>query len=299
MYGSVTRLVIAAILAAGVIMSAQDQALFHSGARTVAIYATVHDHDGKLVTTLTRDDFEVRDNGKPVDLAVFSSDPEPITIVIMLDTSGSMTPYMSFVTAATEQLIDRLQPADQARLGAFGDHTLLSQRFTSDHQELLKFLHTKVNAGGMTPLWNALDLGMVYLKDIPGRRVVLVFTDGVDTTTGDHGLDAVRKRADNEEVMIYAIGCWSGPDGGVYGDDRPDPNLRKLADHTGGGYSELTWKDDLNSTFGRVADELHHQYVLGFTPKVLDGKVHKLEVRVKPRDLTVRARETYLASSDK
>jgi hypothetical protein len=75
----------------------------------------------------------------------------------------------------------------------------------------------------------------------------------------------------------------------------PDPNLRGLADHAGGGYYELRPTDNLSATFARVADELHHQYLLAFTPQALDGKVHKLEVRVKNPELTVRARRTYVA----
>jgi len=99
--------------------------------------------------------------------------------------------------------------------------------------------------------------------------------------------------------MLYAIGCWNGPGSGPGGgNDRPDGNLRKIADHTGGGYVELTWSQgsDLGPTFARVADELHHQYVLGFVPTTLDGKTHELEVHVKGSGLTVRARKTYVAA---
>ena len=76
--------------------------------------------------------------------------------------------------------------------------------------------------------------------------------------------------------------------------DKPDEGLPKIAAETGGGYFELTSADDLSATFARVAEELHHQYVLGFTPIVLDGKTHKLEVRVKGGNIA-RARKSYLA----
>jgi len=82
-------------------------------------------------------------------------------------------------------------------------------------------------------------------------------------------------------------------------DTKPDKGLKKLAAETGGGYFELTQAADLNSTFTKVADELHRQYVLGFSPKVLDGKLHKLDVRVKQLGMTARARKTYLANSSK
>jgi Ca-activated chloride channel family protein len=227
-------------------------------------------------------------------MSVFSAKPAPITLGIMLDTSGSMQPNLPLVADATEQLIDGLRPDDRARLGAFGSRTLMSPSFTSDHDDLLRFLQTRVHAGGETPLWNAVDIMLVYLDQEPGRRVVLVFTDGYDTTSGKHGYDAVRTRADREDVMIYAIGCWRGKGSG---DDPPDSDLRKLAEFTGGGYSELTWaqSQDLGPTFARIADELHHQYVIGFAPPLLDGKVHELDVRVKRSGLSVRARKSYTA----
>ena len=76
---------------------------------------------------------------------------------------------------------------------------------------------------------------------------------------------------------------------------RPDAGLRKVAEETGGGYFELTRADELNSTFTRVAAELHSQYVLGFTPLAVDGKVHKLEVRINRPGLVARARKSYVA----
>jgi Ca-activated chloride channel family protein len=275
-------------------LGAPQNATFRSGAHEVAIYATVLDRDHRLVTDLARGDFEVRDNGKPVELSVFSADPVPITLGLMLDTSGSMEPELPLVVSAAATLVDRLGPADRARIGAFGSRTLMSPSFTANHASLLQFLKTRVQAGGDTPLWNAVDQMMVALKDIAGRRVVLVLTDGYDTTTLEHGYEAVRRRADAEEIMIYAIGCWNGSGSG---DDRPDGDLRKVADHTGGGYVELRWTQasDLSATFSGVADELHHQYVLGFVPARLDGKTHDIEVRVKKSGLSVRARKTYEA----
>jgi hypothetical protein len=79
----------------------------------------------------------------------------------------------------------------------------------------------------------------------------------------------------------------------------PDPNLRELADHAGGGYFELHGTENLGATFARIADELHHQYLLAFTPQSLDGEVHRLEIRVRQADLTVRGRRTYVAAASR
>src|SRR5438034_10414060 len=107
-----------------------------------------------------------------------------------------------------------------------------------------------------------------------------------------------RSRA--EEEMIYAIGLESNYfNGQRMVRSKPDSGLRKVADETGGGYFELTKAADLSSTFTRVAQELHSQYVIGFTPMLLDGKIHKLSVRMKQPGMTARARRSYLAASDK
>ena len=79
--------------------------------------------------------------------------------------------------------------------------------------------------------------------------------------------------------------------------DKPDDGLPKLAAATGGGYFELTSTEDLNATFTRVADELHHQYALGFTPTKLDGKMHTLDVKIVKEGLAARARKSYLATT--
>jgi Ca-activated chloride channel family protein len=138
------------------------------------------------------------------------------------------------------------------------------------------------------------------LKGIEGRRVVLMFTDG-DDTSSRIGLGTVADRARAEEVMVYAIGLESqylGPNGRMVR-TRPDRGLRKLADETGGGYFELEKSADLAPTFTKVAQELRSQYVIGFTPTLLDGRVHKLSVKVKQAGLTARARRSYLAAADK
>ena len=96
-------------------------------------------------------------------------------------------------------------------------------------------------------------------------------------------------------------GGMGGMGGGMRNNvaDKPDEGLAKIAAATGGGYFELTSTQDLESTFKRVADELHHQYLLGFSPAKLDGKVHKLEVRTDSAGATVRARQTYVATPDR
>jgi len=213
----------------------------------------------------------------------------------MLDTSGSMTLTLNLLRQAAEEFVTRLLPKDSARIGAFNDKIQFNERFTNDRDQLVTDIKN-MDYGNGTRLWDALAASLDELKGIEGRRVILVFTDGDDTESHNSSLGKVIDRARAEEVMIYAIGLESHY---LNIRTKPDKGLRKVADETGGGYFELTTTSELSTTFTRVAQELHSQYVLGFTPAQLDGKVHKLAVRVKKPGMNARARRSYLAGTEK
>ena len=285
-------------------LTAQQQPpIFKSGARTVAVYATVTDGSGRLVTDLAQEDFEIRDSGKPQPITVFSREVQPITLIMMLDRSGSMKGNFQLVDQAAEAFVREMLPADKARIGSFGDKIQLDpEQFTSDKAELIKILRTRLQQKGPTPLWNSLDLSISELKAQEGRRVILVFTDGSDAP-GNFRLNNlsfmdVARRAQQSDVMVYAIGL-EGRDlsGGGFGmTTRPDAGLPSIAGDTGGGYFELRTAADMGMTFAKVADELRRQYLIGFTPSKLDDKMHKLEVKAKRPGLKVRARKEYYAA---
>src|SRR5262249_8435750 len=135
--------------------------------------------------------------------------------------------------------------------------------------------------GNGTRLWDGMTTSLDELKGLDGRRVVLVFTDG-DDTSSRASLGDVVERARAEEVMVYAVGLESRfCDGVRMVRSRPDGGLKRLAEETGGGYFELKETTELAPTFTRVAQELHSQYALAFEPSKLDGKVHKLMVKMK------------------
>jgi len=292
------RLPLATVVLAVVALTASgaaQQATFRTGIRTVPIYATVTDANGRLVPDLERGDFEVYDNGRRQEVTLFENAAQPISVVVMLDTSGSMTMHLDLLKQAATQFVIRLLPDDQARVGSFSDRNKIRIRpdsFTNDRDELMRALREDLQYGNPTALWDAIDRSMDALVDVAGRRVVLVFTDGGDNHSA-RNQKHVLTRAQAEEVMIYAIGLRAQVRG--QGVTQPDRGLRRVADDTGGGYFELQRTDELNSTFTRVAQELHSQYVLGFTPQALDGRVHTLDVRVTRPGLTTRARKSYVA----
>jgi VWFA-related protein len=333
----VTTGFVGVLVALSTTLAGFQEPVFRGGTRTVAVYATVTGPDDRLVPDLQRDAFSVLDNGKPQPLTLFANDIQAITVVVLLDRSVSMRRNFDLVEKAAEKFVEAMRPDDKARIGSFSNRIQVDPRdFTSDKGKLLEILRSELQEEGPTPLWNAVNVGITALLHQQGRRVILVFTDGMDSpmnfSANNSSLKDVMKRAEEEDVMVYAIGLagsvpmarrapiggghgggfgrpggyggrggWGGGSGGGgyrgggFMNDRPDEGLPKIAAVTGGGYFELTSTSDLAATFARVVDELHHQYALGFTPPALDGKMHTLEVRVTGSGLVARARKSYLA----
>jgi VWFA-related protein len=303
---------------------------------------------------------------------------QPITIVVMLDRSASMEKKFDLVKKAAATFVEQLLPGDRARIGSFSTKVQIDpEAFTSDTAALRDILEHRLLPPGPTPLWSATAAAIDALKGEDGRRVVLVFTDGMDSSTPrtmTTSFDQVLTRVETEDVMVYAVGLAGcdapappamlgaasvpafavaqkrghgrgggvrmpqlpppptrgrlpprgpasppripglPPPGGTLGkppvtvkpaepvpcrDSEPAPNLKELAEAGGGGYFKLRSANGLGATFARVADELHHQYLLAFPASTFDGRMHTIEVRVKPAHLTVRARKSYLAPVEK
>lgn len=301
------------VLVASAAVLAQQQPTFKSGARTVAVYATVAQKDGRMVTDLERDAFEIREDGKPQPITVFSTDVQPFSVVVMLDHSGSMRGNGRLVEQSAEAFIHNLGPGDTARIGTFAERIdFQPETFTSDQNTLLHILQSGQPDIGPTPLWNAVDDAVGLLRSREGRKVVLVFSDGGDApmnmSTNNRSIMDVMRDAQREDVMVYAIGLQTtvilgrnsrggiGSMGPSMTSVRPDPGLSRIAEDTGGGYFELNRSENLATTFATVADELHRQYALGFEPLKLDDRMHKLDIRVNRHGLTVRARKEYFAA---
>ena len=313
---------LAVVAATAGVLAAQDQPKpYRGGTDVVAVYATVTDPSGHLVPDLQKTDFTVSDNGKKQPIAVFSNDVQPITIVIMLDRSGSMAENFELVRDATGVFIGKLLPADKARIGSLShDIIIRPDQFTNDQSALMAVVRYGLQDIGPSPIWTAVDRSITALLPEGGRRVVLLFSDGHDSPErGQIHTDVkdIMWRSKVDEIMIYCIGLTDEtyrPGGMIYLPrprpgypppiassnwskkvEPPDPALKDLAAQSGGGYFEMDGTLDLKATFARVADELHHQYVLGFVPAKLDSKEHKIEVKLSRQDLTVRARKSYVA----
>ena len=292
-------IVLATCVAAVVVVAQQPQTqVFRSGTEIVDLYVTVTDRSGRLVPNLLQEDFEILDEGVVQEIVLFENAVRPITVVVMLDTSASMTPSLDLLMAGAEQFIIRMLPDDKGKVGAFNDkiQILPEAEFIGDRDALIRALD-RLQFGNPTRLYDAIGASIESLHGIEGRKVALIFTDGEDTQHKIGWRDALNM-ALTEEVMLYTIGLEMNYHNGIrMVRSRPDGRLKTFAEETGGGYFELKDSDELGSTFTRVAQELHSQYVVGFAPSVQDGKVHELEVRVRQRGMTARARKTYTAPS--
>ena len=313
-----TRLVargcfVAAIV--GVVGVVAQEPVFRGTTDLVRVFVTVTDGDDRLVTTLQQADFEVRDEGKPQPIALFDNTPQPVRLVLLLDVSGSMEGNLPLLREASEQLFARLRPDDRVRVGSFGMEVEISPTFTRDTRELRAALPDGIAPDAPTPLWRAIDqaLGAFKEDEGDGRPVVLVLSDGKDSGPIDFRQRVVSQaevidRARRDDVMIYGVGMRSRssrrpPVAGIGAPglqamltaDLPDPGLARVAEETGGGYSEIRFGQDLGAAFAQVADELHSQYLLGFAPPKRDGKVHDIDVRLAQKGMKARARKSYVA----
>lgn len=275
---------------------ARQQTGFRSSVDLVPVFATVLAKDGSFVRGLTKDDFTVLDDGKPQEITSFSAEAQAISVSVILDTSSSMASALPRVFAAAGVFLNQLRADDRAMVGSL---IYQGPSFTADKARLRTSLDLLPPDPG-SPVYAAIDRALTTLKPETNRRVIVIYTDGknADVAVRNQGrapiaapkatASTLLTRVEGEGVMVYAIGFE-----GV----RLTDDLKAIAQRSGGRATELKRADDLGAALAGVADELHQQYLLGFTPAAFDGRVHAITVRVRSADQTVRARQTYMARS--
>lgn len=278
---------------------AAQQPVFRSTAREVALFVTVRGRDGRLLTGLDKDAFEVVDSGVPVPISTFSNAPVPITAVIMADVSGSMGVDFLRVRVALLHFVETLGGGDRIRIGTFGDEVALGWSLTNDKEVLRQVIADEFWPGGDSPLWRAVDTAATALAPEVGRKVVVVITDGVDYSPGGtqglpplpggfRGLMSTIERS--QDLIVYAVG---------FADPGLGQNLRgdivTLARASGGGHTDVRPDADLGGVLDDIGRQLRQQYVVGFVPRHQDGRDHSVEVKVKVRGADVRSRRSYRA----
>ena len=281
---------IACALGAGV--SAQN---FRSNVLTVPVTVTVVDANGRLITGLTQQDFEIFEDGTLQAVTTFTSERVAVSLGVLLDVSDSMRGQkMTDAGMAVERFVgDLLRGEDEAFIGLFNHRPRLASAWTRPPSALKDRL-AEVKPTGGTAIYDAVAKSAeMFDRRTKPRAALVVISDGADTAS-DRSLQQARDAVVKRDAFVYAIAIDSP---GVAASTRVNPAaLRDLTGPTG-GYTEVVREaSDLGPATQRIAEELNSQYTIGYTPmRPLDGSWRTIRVRVKGQSYYVRARQGYMA----
>jgi Ca-activated chloride channel homolog len=241
--------------------------------------------NGRPVLGLRPGDFEVRDNGVLQNVDLASYEENPLNLILVLDMSASLEgERLHHLRSAGNTLLDGLKETDQAALVTFSHFVFQGAPLTSDFSRVRAALD-EAAASGQTSLVDASFTAMMIGESDVGRSLMIVFSDGVDTRSWLEA-DAVLEIAKRGDIVVYGVAVGR----------RPSHFLTDLGAATGGRLIEIESTRDLNGAFRRVLDEFRQRYLISYSPQgVATGGWHRLDVRVKGRNLTVRARPGYLS----
>lgn len=296
----------------------------------VTIPVTVYDRDGLYVPNLRRNDFKIFVNGKEQEVAYFGNSDKPFTVVLMIDTSPSTAYQIEEIQDAARAFVDQLQPQDSVMVVEFAGSVHLLTDVTKDRQQIYKALR-KTRFGDGTSLYEAVDFSLrKKLAQVEGRKAIVLFTDGVDTTSRRATYDSTLAEAEESEAPVFPIYYNTyfdgrrqttmgipddvlgpvifGGGGQITGSSAADYAVGKkylddLASYTGGRvYRPESTPGGLTAAFEGIAQELRSQYSIGFIPKDDSGKAGErkaIKVRVNRPDLSIRARDSYIVGQAK
>ena len=263
----------------------------------VNILFTVADKKGKVVTNLKKEDFRVYEDDRLQNITNFSSESNlPLTIALLVDTSGSIRDKLKFEEdAAIEFFYSTLQRGkDRACVISFDSGVDLIQDFTDDPEKLANKVR-QIRAGGGTSLYDALFLAVTkQLAGQQGRRVVILITDG-DDNASRMSLTETLEAAQKNDVTIYSISTNSAAYFGSKEQDRGDKTLKKFSEETGGKPFFPLKIQDLASSFLDIHDELRSQYQIGYRTSNAkqDGTFRRIRIDVTDKKYKARARSGY------
>jgi len=260
------------------------------------LYAGVVDGKGEPAIGLQAADFQVREDGVAREVLKAGEATEPLTIALLVDTSGSIRDKLKFEEdAAIEFFYSTLQKGkDKALLISFDSGVDLIQDFTDDPEKLANEIR-KIRAGGGTSLYDAIYLAVnKKLAGQAGRRIVILITDGDDNSSRISLTEAL-EAAQKNDVTIYGISTNSSAFFGSKEQERGDKTLKKFSEETGGkGFFPLKMQD-LATSFVNIHEELRSQYQIGYRPSnaKMDGTFRRIKVDVADRRYKARARSGY------
>ena len=323
------------VAAAAGTLRAQDGFKLKSRVELISVTATVSDESGRFVSGLKQGDFTIYEDNEKQEISQFSAERVPVSLGILLDVSGSMTPEkMDAARAAINRFTQELlEPEDELFLMTFSTRPQLLQDWTSDRR-LISRAMSRAEPNGGTAMYDAIaDAIPIAGSGRHEKKALLLISDGNDRNS-TIGVTELRQAIRESEVIVYALGVegsqrqlpqmsppqypppiplpfpipgggrrrfpqiFGGPYGNQGRDERVNADaLRRITDDTGGRTEIVHGFRDLDGATARIADELSRQYYLGYSStRPKDGRWHAIRVDVRDRKLTVRARRGYVAS---
>ncbi|MEK7405882.1 MAG: VWA domain-containing protein [Acidobacteriota bacterium] len=280
-------------------LRAQEQAgaVFRADTRLVVLHASVVDRDGRLVTNLPRKAFRVFEDGVEQQIKIFRREDVPVSLGIVVDNSGSMRDKRLKVESASMALVKASNPQDEVFIVNFNDDAFLDVEFTSDVKKMEEGL-ARIDSRGGTAMRDAIDLSIDHLKDKAKRdkKVIMVVTDGNDNTS-EITLEKLVQRAQQSEVLIYAIGLLSEEEKREA--KRAQRALDALTEATGGQAYYPKEVDEVGKISLQVAHDIRNQYIITYSPanQAMDGSFRQIRVAASgPNRPTVRTRTGYYAT---
>jgi len=256
----------------------------------VVVTASVVDDERKFVQGLARDDFVLSEDDVRQTIVDFSVETRPITMAIMIDTSGSMREEIGDVQEAAKEFVETLRPQDRALVIDFDENVFLLQDLTADHA-LLREAIEGTDAEGGTALYDAIYAAYRRLKTIDGRKAIVLLTDGADTNSR-FSYQKILELTRTHDVVIYSIGL-----GATVLDVSMRSSLKQVAEETGGRAYFPHTAADLAEVYQQIADDLRSQYYMAYSPtnKATDGTWRKIKLETGVKGVKVRTRKGYYA----
>ena len=264
----------------------------------VPVPATVVDSRGVALTNLKLEDFELRIDGQPNPISDISRAETPVRMAMLFDNSGSISESRDFEKrAATRFFRNVMRPLDQAAIYSVSTEVELAQPMTGDVRKLERTIESFGKPEGATSLYDAMFEAVAYLKPYQGRRVIVIVSDGRDTTSRyDHDFDATMQRLLAEDCQIYVVQTGIYDNANVR-DLAAERRMQEFASQTGGAAYIPKSVSDLDWAFAQISADLAQQYILSYypAPDKRDGRYHVIALRVKTQpNVRVRARKGFL-----
>src|SRR6266566_4270359 len=273
---------------------------FKGSVTTVEIPVTVTDNNNRLITGLTKADFEVFEDGDQQPVTQFSDKRTPVSVGVLLDISDSMRgqPIVDARGALDRFMADLLDPGDEAFVGAFNHLPRILVPWTVPPSRLAGKLADERPTGG-TAIYDAIFVSTpMFTRRQRTRAAMIVISDGADTAS-DHSLPETREMLRRSDAFVYAIAIDSATEQRV--STRVNPEALREITGPSVGYTEVVRSaEDLGPATHRIAEELNKQYTLGYaTTRPQDGSWRTLRVRVKNHEYMARSRRGYFATPPK